>query len=58
MSATWTQSDDLRIPPKPLRINLDARPRLLLLPSLRAPMAQPVFAAVAGLLLAWCLAVA
>lgn len=56
MSATYFAQDDIRIPPKPLRIDLRARPRLLALPSMDAlPMQLPA-AAVTGLLLAWCAA--
>jgi hypothetical protein len=50
MSATYFTQDDIRIPPKPLRITLHAKPRLLLLPGLRA---QLPLAAASGLVLAW-----
>jgi hypothetical protein len=50
MSATCFSHDDIRIPPKPLRITLHARPRLLAAPALRA---QVPLAAFAGLMLAW-----
>ena len=56
MSATFFAQDDIRIPPKPLRIELRARPRLLALPRLETLPIQLPAAAVSGLLLAWCIA--
>lgn len=56
MSATFFTHDDLRIPPKPLRIDLRGRPRLLALPRLDTLPRQLPAAAVSGLVLAWWLA--
>jgi len=53
MSATFFVQDDLRIPPKPLRIDLRGRPRLLALPSVDTLPVQLPLAAASGLLLAW-----
>lgn len=53
MSATFFSHDDLRIPPKPLRIDLRARPRLLVLPRLDTLPRQLPLAAACGLALAW-----
>lgn len=56
MSATCFSHDDIGIPPKPLRIDLRGRPRLLALPRADALPVQVPLAAVSGLLLAWSLA--
>jgi hypothetical protein len=53
MNATYFAHDDLRIPPKPLRIDLRARPRLLVLPRLDTLPRQLPAAAVSGLVMAW-----
>ena len=56
MSATYFSQDDIRIPPKPLRIDLRGRPRLLALPRADGLGVQVPAAAISGLLLAWWLA--
>ena len=56
MSATYFSQDDISIPPKPLRIDLRGRPRLLALPRADALGVQVPAAAISGLLLAWWLA--
>jgi hypothetical protein len=53
MSATYFSQDDISIPPKPLRIDLRGRPRLLALPRVDALPVQLPAAAASGLLLAW-----